>query len=118
MTGDRSELERLRRLREQQLAARDPDKKQQKLQQTITRKHRRSAQSFSFGRMWTEVPKQWTGTLFGSVFGAIAVIVLPLFMDPKLAVVVGLVVLGFLALMGFLIGRARDAQDDVADLLR
>ena len=118
MAGEDSELERLRRIRERQLSDRDPGRKQQKLQQTITRKHRRSAQPFSMARMWAEVPKRWKGTLFGSIFGVVAVIVLPLVTDSKLATVIGLALLVFLALIGFLVGRARDTQDDVRDLLR
>jgi hypothetical protein len=118
MAGDRSDLDRLKRIRDQQLSARDPGKKQRKLQQTITHKYRRRARSFSFGQLWAEVPNRWKGTLIGSVFGVIAVIVLPLVMDPSLATVAGFAVLGFLVLMGFLIGRARDAQDDLTDLLR
>jgi len=118
MAGGKSELEHLKRIRDQQIAARDPGKKQRKLQKTITYKHRRRAQSFSFGNMWAEVPSRWKGTLFGSIFGVIAIVVLPLVMDPILATWVGFGLLGFLVLMGFFIGRSKDAQDDVADLLR
>ncbi len=118
MAGDRSEIERLKRIRERQLAARDPGKKQRELQQTITHKHRRAAQPFSIGRMWAEVPKRWKGAVFGSVFGVIAVIVLPLFMDPTQGTALGFALLGFMALIGFLVGRARDAQDDIKDLIR
>ena len=118
MASDRSETERLKRLRDRQLAARDPHKKQHKLQQTVTRKYRRASQPFSFGRMWAEIPSIWKGTLFGATFGVIAILILPLFMDPTSAVVVGMIVLVFAAIMGFLVGRARDARDDIQDLLR
>jgi hypothetical protein len=47
-----------------------------------------------------------------------AIVVLPLIMDPNLATWVGFGLLAFLVLMGFLIGRSKDAQDDVADLVR
>ena len=118
MAGGKSDLEHLKRIREQQLAARDPGKKQRKLQQTITYKHRKRAQPFSFGNMWTEVPSRWKGTLFGAIFGAIAIVILPLVMDPELATWVGFGLLAFLVLMGFLVGRSKDAQDDIADLVR
>lgn len=116
--ADKSDLERLRRIRQQQLAARDPGRKQRKLQQTITHKHRRRTQSFSFGRMWTEVPSRWKGALFGFIFGVIAIFVLPLVMDPKWATLTGFVLLFFLGLMGFLVGRSKDAQDDLRKLVR
>ena len=118
MAGDRSDLERLKRIRDRQLSARDPGKKQRKIQQTITHKHRRASQPFSMGRMIAEVPKRWTGAFIGLVFGVIAVIVLPLIMDPTQGTVLGFGLMGFIALMGFLVGRARDAMDDITDLIR
>jgi hypothetical protein len=118
MASDKSELERLKRIRDRQLSARDPGKKERKLQQTITHKHRRASQPFSMGRMWAEVPKRWTGAFIGSALGVIAVIVLPLFMDPTHGTLLGFGLLGFMALMGFLVGRARDARDDIIDLIR
>jgi VIT1/CCC1 family predicted Fe2+/Mn2+ transporter len=116
--ADKSELERLRRIRQQQLTARDPGKKQRKLQRTITHKHRRRTQSFSFGRMWAEVPNRWKGALFGSIFGVIAIFILPLVMDSKWATITGFGILFFIGFMGFLVGRSKDAQDDLRNLVR
>jgi VIT1/CCC1 family predicted Fe2+/Mn2+ transporter len=118
MAADKSELERLRRIRQQQLAARDPSKKQNKLQKTITHKHRSRSQSFSIGTMWTEVPSRWKGAFFGSLFGVIAIFVLPLVTDAEWATTVGFVLLFFMAVMGFLVGRSKDAQDDLRKLVR
>jgi VIT1/CCC1 family predicted Fe2+/Mn2+ transporter len=118
MAADKSELERLRRIRQQQLAARDPSKKQNKVQQTITHKHRSHAQSFSIGTMWAEVPNRWKGAIFGSIFGVITIFVLPLVTDAEWATTVGFVLLFFIALMGFLVGRSKDAQDDLRKLVR
>ena len=118
MAADKSELERLRRIRQQQLAARDPRKKQDKLQQTITHKHRSRSQSFSIGTMWAEVPNRWKGDFFGSIFGVIAILVLPLVTDAEWASTVGFVILFFMVLMGFLVGRSKDAQDDLRKLVR
>jgi len=118
MTADKSEQERLRRIRQQQLSARDPGRKQRKVQQTITHKHRRRTQSFSFGQMWAEVPYRWKGAFFGFIFGVIAIFVLPLVMDPDWATKVGFGMLFFMGLMGFMIGRSKDAQDDLKNLVR
>ncbi|HEY70001.1 MAG TPA: hypothetical protein G4O08_05390 [Anaerolineae bacterium] len=118
MTNNRSEVERLKKLRERQLAARDPHKKQRKLQQTVTRKYRRATEPFSLGRMWDQTPSIWKGTLFGMSFGVIAILILPLFMDPVLAVTVGVIVLVVATIFGLLLGRAVDARDNIQDLLR
>jgi predicted membrane metal-binding protein len=48
----------------------------------------------------------------------IAIFVLPLVMDPKWATTIGFAMLFFMGLMGFLIGRSKDAQDDLRKLLR
>ncbi len=118
MANDRSEIERLKKLRERQLAARDPHKKQRKLQQTVTRKYRRATEPFSMGRMWDQTPSIWKGLLFGMLFGVIAILVLPLFMESPTAIAVGIIVLVVATIMGFLVGRAADARDDIQDLLR
>jgi VIT1/CCC1 family predicted Fe2+/Mn2+ transporter len=116
--ADKSDLERLRRIRQQQLAARDPRKKQDKLQKTISHKHRSHSQSFSIGTMWAEVPNRWKGAFFGCIFGVIAIFVLPLVTDAEWATTVGFVLLFFLGVMGFLVGRSKDAQDDLRNLVR
>jgi VIT1/CCC1 family predicted Fe2+/Mn2+ transporter len=118
MANDRSDIERLKRLRERQLEARDPHKKQRKLQQTVTRKYRRAEEPFSLGRMWDQTPSIWKGTLFGMSFGVIAILILPFFMDTVLAVTVGVIVLAVATIFGLLVGRAVDARDDIQDLLR
>jgi Flp pilus assembly protein TadB len=118
MANDRSEIERLKKLRERQLSARDPHKKQRKLQQTVTRKYRRATEPFSLGRMWDQTPSIWKGILFGMSFGVIAILILPIFMDTALAVTVGIIVLVVATIMGFFVGRAADARDDIQELLR
>jgi VIT1/CCC1 family predicted Fe2+/Mn2+ transporter len=118
MSNDRSEVERLKRLRESQLSARDPHKKQLKLQQTVTRKYRRATEPFSLGRLWAQIPSIWKGILFGMSFGVIVILVLPVFMESTKAAAVGIIVLVVASVMGFLVGRAADARDDIQDLLR
>ena len=67
----KDDAERFRRIRDKQIAARDPMVKVRKLDHTVSQKHRRARQSFSVLRMWLDIPKMWRGTMLGGVVGVV-----------------------------------------------
>jgi hypothetical protein len=111
------EVERLKRLRDQQLKARDPHKKQQKLQHGISVRYRKSREPFELKKVWLEVDKKWRGLLIGGFLGFIVLVILPNFVDPPWAEVAGVAAIVFLMLIGFAIGQAADARDELHDLV-
>jgi VIT1/CCC1 family predicted Fe2+/Mn2+ transporter len=117
MGNSNHEVERLKRLRDQQLKARDPHKKQQKLQHSISTRYRESREPFSLTKIWQEVEQKWRGLLIGGFLGFIVLAILPSFLESAWA---GLIVVGailFLMLIGFAIGQAADSRDELRDLI-
>jgi hypothetical protein len=116
--GSSPEQDRLKRLRDRQLAARDPQAKRNKLYKGIAARHRRAAQPFSIGRMWSEIPHRWRGVLYGLLLGTAAFIAVPIFWHSPWAAPCSGVSIPALGVLGFLLGRALDARDSLNELLR
>ncbi len=113
-----SEQERLRQLRDRQLAARDPQSGQRRMHREISVKQRRSVESFSLGRIWREVPWFWKGGAIGFGMGALIVALLPLvWVSPWTLPCAGFALL-FFTILGLVIGRAFDTRDSLRDLVR
>lgn len=110
--------DRFRRIRDTQLAARDPQIKQRKLQRTIAQKHRRAARPFTWGRFWSEVPHRWRGLLFGGLIGALFAVALPFFVSSPWGPVFAVFILIFCAVFGFMLGRSIDVREELKDLVR
>lgn len=110
--------ERLRRLREGQLASRDPLKKARQMHGRIARKQRRSVETFSLGRIWSEIPHVWKGAFYGLTVGVLAVAVVPLIWASPWALPCSAGATLMLAILGLLIGRAQDTRDSLKDLVR
>lgn len=112
------EQERLRRLRDRQLATRDPLIKQRRLDRTISQRHRSARQPLSLRRIWAEIPHWARGTMYGMLGGALVTAVLPLLWPSTWSVVIGLASVAVLAIVGFFFGRAADTRDEIKDLMR
>ncbi|MGD2253961.1 MAG: hypothetical protein PVF70_13685 [Anaerolineales bacterium] len=116
MGSDRDEIERLKRIRDEQLRARDPRTKQRKIQRRVAAK-RRATKATTFGKALAEIPRRWKGLIVGAAIGLVLWIVLPSFIDPPWGEVAGLASVFVLAFFGFLVGRAIDLRDDIRDLI-
>lgn len=117
MSSRDPELERLKRIRDRQLALRDPHKKGRKLQRTITKRRSRAVEPFSFRKLWSEIPHRWKGMLYGALLGVIVIVGLPYVLDETWATLVGVIAMPCLIVLGLLIGRAMDARDSLRDLM-
>lgn len=113
-----SDQERLRQLRDRQLAARDPQTGQRRLQREISARRRRSTESFSLGKIWSETPAIWKGGAFGFGLGVVAVALLPMVWSSPWALPCAATATLFLTILGLLIGRAFDTRNSLRDLLR
>ncbi len=112
------EQERLRRLRDRQLAARDPQAKSRKLHGGISRKQRQSVEPFSLGRIWSEIPHIWRYAFYGFAVGVLGVAVLPLVWKSPWSVPCAAGVALMLAIIGLFIGRAADTRDALKELTK
>ncbi len=112
------EQERLRRLRERQLAERDPLVKQRRLQQYTAQRERQANKPLNLQEMWADIPKVWRGTLFGLVAGVIALVVVPIFWTSTLALLC--VAAGTLVavIFGVVVGRTLDFRDELKHLTK
>jgi len=110
--------ERLQRLRDRQLASRDPQKHQRRMHGQIARRQRRSVESFSLGRIWSEIPHLWKGAFYGLTFGVLIVVLVPLVWASPWALPCSAVVAVMSTILGLLIGRAQDTRDSLKDLVR
>ncbi len=111
------ESERLRRLRDQQLQARDPLTKQRRLDGEISQKRRRMQQSFSFGGMWQDIPHRWKGAFVGGLIGLGILLIAPSLIEGNWGLCLGVAAFPFGALAGFLIGRYEDSMEDIKENL-
>ena len=119
MPGNDQELERLKRLRERQLSDRDPLVEQRKFQRSSVQRERRLAKkSYSFRRMWNDVPHAWRGFFYGLVLGTVVLIILPIFWISPWAVPCSAATIVVFAIVGVIIGRAIDTREDIKDLIR
>lgn len=114
----KDDADRYRRIRDKQIAARDPMTKVRKLDRSVAEKQHRHRQSFSLVRMWLDIPKMWRGTFLGGIVGVLILAVLPLWLPETWAVCGGLGALGFLVALGFSLGRYEDSQDEIKHLVK
>jgi VIT1/CCC1 family predicted Fe2+/Mn2+ transporter len=116
MSSQKDEIERLRRIREQQLRARDPLSKQKKSGQKITTRRRQQRQTFSF-RDLLDVPYQVKGAIIGALIGVTFWLALPLVVTASWTDVAGLLSILFLTILGVIIGQAIDLREEIKDLI-
>jgi hypothetical protein len=121
MSKQNEELERLIRLRERQIQARDPKAKERKIQAKVTarrRKLRSRNTSFQYmiQDMLRDMSYKFWGIIIGAVLGTIVSIVLALLLeDIVMVAVLGLVITLILILVGFIFGHSFDWRAEVTD---
>lgn len=118
MPNSSQDQERFKRLRDRQLADRDPHTKQRKLHSGIAQRHRRTKESFSLRRMWLEIPHMWRNTVYGLVLGILILLIVPSIWASPWAMPCSAGSIPILAILGFFIGRAFDAKKTIQDLMR
>lgn len=111
------EIDRYRRIRDQQIHARDPSKKQLQLDHTISQKHKRRIQKFSLVTMLDEIPARWIGLVMGLLITVALLLILPEFIEADWGDLLAIGIGVFLMLLFFLVGRVMDMKDTLRDLI-
>lgn len=110
------ELERLKRLRERQLADRDPLEKRKQFHGTYSHKERKArSERYTLSEAWRTLPHVVRDPLISLVFGVCLTIVLPLLWESKWAFWTGAAATVILIIVGLVIGQAQDVHDDLKD---
>ena len=107
------EQERLRQLRDKQLAARDPLVKQRQFQKNSSVKERRMREPFSFKKALNDIPQVVRMPFYGLLLGVLVVVILPNLWDSKWAVIVAGGLTLFFITFGVVLGNSLDLRDDI-----
>ncbi|MBL6982855.1 MAG: hypothetical protein ISR58_16905 [Anaerolineales bacterium] len=116
MGNPESEQERLKRLRDQQIRARDPQIKERKVGRQVAAQQRQRRKSESFIRdAFGAVSHKAKGVYIGALLGLAIMLLLPMVMEGKMANIIGIAAFPFLIALGLLIGASFDWRDDIRD---
>jgi uncharacterized membrane protein len=112
-----NEQERLKQLRERQLADRDPLVKQKQFQRTTTQKERKArAKKLTFADIWRTIPHVYKTPFLLFLLGTLGMIILPILWISPWAFWVAVGATVFLVILGAIIGQAEDLRDELRDL--
>lgn len=113
------EQERLKRLRERQLADRDPLVKQKQFQREASHKERRArTKKYTFGEAWRTIPNVYRSPLIGFLLGVGVIILLPYFWTSPWAFWVGVGIMVILIIFGVVVGQALDLRENLKDSIK
>ncbi len=118
MSNGNQEQERLKRLKEQQLRARNPKKKQQQFQRMTAQRERKKDRSYSLGRAWRDIPHIWRYSVYGFMLGVLVLVVLPLLWDSPWTQFCSFAAILVLTIFGGMVGNAIDVRENIKDLTR
>jgi len=112
------EQDRLKRLRDRQISARDPLVKQRKFQRDISVKEKRMRKPFSLAKAWKDIPHIIKSPFYGLLLGLVVIFVLPVVWVSPYALLAG----GFATLIfivfGLVLGNSLDLRDSIRDHLK
>ncbi len=107
------EQERLMRLRDKQVSARDPHIKTRKFSQQTAERERKRDKSISPAELWALIPQVVRGGFFGLLLGlALLGLVTKYWISPY-AMPIMIIVTVVCALVGVVIGNALDLRDNI-----
>jgi len=118
MPGNDQELERLKRLRQSQLADRDPLVKQRQFQRTSAQREKRTKKPYSLGKMWKDIPHAWKNFFYGLSLGTAVLLVVPTLWLSPWAIPCSAAAIVVFAIFGVILGRTIDARENIKDLMR
>jgi MFS superfamily sulfate permease-like transporter len=116
MTDHNSEQERLKRIRDRQLADRDPGVKQRKYNQNYSVKSRRLAKKLTLKGMIADIPHVYKSAFTGLVLGLLVLWFLPQIWISRYAVPAAIFCIVLFTGLGAMIGNAQDVRDNIRDL--
>ena len=116
------EVERVMRIRDHQIAARNPHAKRDRLNKEVVRRRRNKVGQFSqggmIGEMFTTMSHKVRGVIYGLVLGTIASVVLTLMVTDSWGPIVGLALFFLFPLIGVVLGASFDWRDSLRDEMK
>ncbi|MFM8425186.1 MAG: hypothetical protein ACKOBL_08405 [Chloroflexota bacterium] len=112
------EQDRLRRLREKQLADRDPLVKQRNIQRGITTKAKRMRKPFKLTGAWKDLPHVIRTPFYALIIGVAVIFILPMIWVSTYAIWVAILITIFLIIFGLVLGNSLDLRDNIRDQLK
>jgi VIT1/CCC1 family predicted Fe2+/Mn2+ transporter len=113
MSYSNDEQERLKRLRDRQIAARDPQAKERKISYKVSQRRKSTYRQTTVGDLFKSVPYRWVYMLVGVLLGGAAFILIVFILPQAWDKYLGLIVLVILAIFGFIIGSSIDWREDI-----
>jgi Flp pilus assembly protein TadB len=111
------EQERLKRLRERQIADRDPSVKKREFSRESAARERRAYRPLTLKEIWNDIPHIWKGLFYSLVLGLAAMYAITSLWESAWAWVASAFVLLFFLVIGLAIGRAADSRDEIKENL-
>ena len=118
MSSDNQDQEYIKRLRDHQLADRDPGVKKREFQRQSLLRERRAFRPLTFRDAWADIPHIWKGIFYGLVLGLIETFAITSLWDSFWAWIASIFLLVVFLMIGVTIGRGFDARDEIKDNLR
>jgi hypothetical protein len=110
------EQERLKRLRERQLSARDPLEKVRKGQQLNAARERKRDKSVSLLQAWRDIPRFWRSVVWSLLVAGVATSVLSSFLETVPSILGGIGIALVFLLFAAIIGNALNERDELRRL--
>ncbi len=108
-----SESDRIKRIRDRQIAARDPLVKERKYQHEMSVKEKRMRKPINLAEDWRNIPQIVKMLLFMIALGVVGTIALVRLWTWEYAVYVGIGATLGLSIFGAVLGNALDLRDDI-----
>lgn len=112
------EQEKLKRLRDNQLQARDPLVKQRQFQHSSSIKEKRMRKPFSMSKAWKDIPHVIKVPFYGLILGIIVIFVLPTLWVSPYAIWVGAGATALFMIFGAILGNTFDLRDDIQNHIK
>ncbi len=113
------EQERLKRLRDKQLQARDPLAKQRKFQTNSSVKEKRMRKPFSLAKAWKkDIPHIVKIPFYGLLLGILVIIILPYIWNSPYTLIAGAGITLLFVIFGLVLGNSLDLRDKIKDNMR
>lgn len=112
------ESERLKRLRERQLADRDPLVKQRTFQHSSSVKEKRMRKPFSFSGAWKDIPCIIKYPLYSLPLGLALVFFLPSVWASSFAAITSVAAAAIILIFALILGNSIDLRNEIKDNLK
>ena len=117
--SNQDEIDRINAIRQRQIDARNPRKKEIQAQKRIATKYKsvRSKENF-FVDGWKNLAKAWKGFIYGGFLGLAVKLILPVFLPGPTASLFGFAAIIAFMVVGIALGGSFDWRDDLKDNLK